>query len=91
MNYYIFRDENGEIYAWIQTNKALPPPAEQVTKEFFVEHDFYVPPADGAAPPDPVADLQEENRKLRAQVGVLQEQQTFLEDCLLELADEVYA
>lgn len=45
-------------------------------------------------PTEPVPtleDLKAENKLLRAQVGVLQEQQTFLEDCLLEMADEVYA
>lgn len=34
---------------------------------------------------------EEQNARLRAQVAMLQEQQTFLEDCLLEMAEEVYA
>lgn len=44
--------------------------------------------ADRAATPDPPPD---ETTLLRAQVAMLQEQQTFLEDCLLEMAEEVYA
>lgn len=34
---------------------------------------------------------EEQNARLRAQVTMLQEQQVFLEDCLLEMAEEVYA
>lgn len=37
--------------------------------------------------PEPI----DETALLRAQVAMLQEQQTFLEDCLLEMAEEVYA
>lgn len=38
-----------------------------------------------------VDELQTENDLLRAQVTMLQSQTTFLEDCILEMADEVYA
>lgn len=48
-------------------------------------------PSPEPEPVPTVEELQAENRVLRAQVSVLQEQQTFLEDCLLEMADEVYA
>lgn len=41
-------------------------------------------PAPGPGPIDEVT-------RLRAQVTMLLEQQTFLEDCLLEMAEEVYA
>lgn len=49
---------------------------------------FY--PEDGAPNEEP-PNLYEENKKLRAQVAMMQEQQTFLEDCLLDMADVVYA
>lgn len=35
--------------------------------------------------------LSAENTKLKAQLKLQSEQQTFLEDCLLEMADVVYA
>lgn len=45
--------------------------------------------------PEPLPDSEptpeEQNARLRAQVAMLQEQQTFLENCLLEMAEEVYA
>lgn len=36
-------------------------------------------------------ELEAANKRLSAQVTMLQEQQTFLEECLLEMAEEVYA
>lgn len=41
--------------------------------------------------PSEAEQLRAENRKLASQIAVMETQQTFLEDCLLELADEVYA
>lgn len=59
----------------------------------WIAGEITIMPSDAPAPEQPptLEDLQAENKLLRAQVGVLQEQQTFLEDCLLEMADEVYA
>lgn len=50
-----------------------------------------MPEPEPTEPAPTLEDLQAENKTLRAQVNLLQEQQTFLEDCLLEMADEVYA
>ena len=41
--------------------------------------------------PDPIADLQEENKALRAQVAALTQSTQFLEDCIAEMAETVYA
>lgn len=46
--------------------------------------------------PEPTAEerlaaLEDENKLLRAQMDMQAQQQTFLEDCLLELGDMVYA
>ena len=41
--------------------------------------------------PDTVADLQTENAKLRAQVEALTRSAQFLEDCIAEMAEAVYA
>ena len=38
-----------------------------------------------------VEDLQAENKRLKAQMELQSQQQTMLEDCLLEMADIVYA
>lgn len=46
--------------------------------------------AAAAAEPTP-AEPVDETALLRAQVAMLQEQQSFLEDCILEMASEVYA
>lgn len=44
-------------------------------------------------PEEPVTieDLQAENKRLKAQMELQSQQQTILEDCLLEMADIVYA
>lgn len=42
-------------------------------------------------PVDPVAELQQENKTLKAQVQALTESNQFLEDCLVEMAEIVYA
>lgn len=41
--------------------------------------------------PVTLEDLQEENKRLKAQMELQSQQQTMLEDCLLEMADIVYA
>lgn len=38
-----------------------------------------------------VEQLQAENKQLRAQIALMDEHTTMLEDCILEMADEVYA
>lgn len=40
---------------------------------------------------DPMKALTDENTRLKAQLKLQSEQQSFLEDCLLEMADVVYA
>ena len=40
---------------------------------------------------DPVSELQSENKTLKAQISALTESQQFLEDCLVEMAEIVYA
>lgn len=42
-------------------------------------------------PVDPVAELQEENRMLQAQVKALSESNAILEECIVEMAEIVYA
>lgn len=44
-----------------------------------------------AEEPATLANLSTENTKLKAQLKLQSEQQTFLEDCILEMADVVYA
>lgn len=41
--------------------------------------------------PVTVEDLQAENKRLKAQMELQSQQQTMMEDCLLEMADIVYA
>lgn len=41
--------------------------------------------------PVTIEDLQAENKRLKAQMELQSQQQTMLEDCLLEMADIVYA
>lgn len=48
-------------------------------------------PAPTIPEPEPEPAPIDEITLLKAQVAMLQEQQTFLEDCLLEMAEEVYA
>lgn len=48
------------------------------------------PPAPDSEPVDPVS-LPPTVEQLQAKITMLEAQQTFLEDCILEMADEVYA
>ena len=48
-------------------------------------------PEPEAPKPDPVTELQTENKALKAQVAALTESQQFLEECLVEMAEIVYA
>lgn len=41
MNYYIWKDEEGNIIAWNQMERACQEPAIQVSKEDFIELGFY--------------------------------------------------
>jgi len=54
-----------------------------------------VPPVEPIEPipttEDRVAELEKENKLLKAQAKMADEQMSFLEDCLLEMADIVYA
>lgn len=49
------------------------------------------PEVDPGEPAPTLESLSAENTKLKAQLKLQSEQQTFLEDCLLEMADVVYA
>lgn len=42
-------------------------------------------------PVDPIVNLQTENKTLKAQIQALTESNQFLEDCLVEMAEIVYA
>lgn len=73
----------GKIY-FAETNEFQDPPP---------------PPEPEPAPePEPIPPtpteaelLRAENNKLKAQLSLMDERQTMLEDCILEMADEVYA
>lgn len=51
----------------------------------------YDPPAPPPTVDEQIVALQLENKTLRAQVEMQEQKQTFLEDCLLEMGDIVYA
>lgn len=51
----------------------------------------YSPPPPPPTTDERVAKLEAENKLLREQVKMQSQQQTFLEDCLLEIGDVVYA
>jgi hypothetical protein len=42
-------------------------------------------------PVDPIVELQEENQRLNAKIKALTESNAFLEDCIVEMAEVVYA
>lgn len=97
MNYYIWKTPSGEIGGWQQTNEYRPPPAISCTEEEFRELGFYqeiteTPDPSLNPPEEPVTieSLQEENKKLNSKITALSAQQTMLEDCILELSDQVY-
>ena len=48
-------------------------------------------PSEQPTPEDRIATLESENKLLKEQVKMQSQQQTFLEDCLLEIGDVVYA
>lgn len=80
---YILQQENGvAVISTQESYNAVYSPATDKTYsigEFFVEED------------DEAAALRAENKRLKAQMELQSQQQTMLEDCLLEMADIVYA
>lgn len=52
---------------------------------------FYPEDSEPPEPTPTLESLKAENTKLKAQLKLQSEQQTFLEDCILEMADVVYA
>lgn len=65
------------------------PGYEQITQEEYEA--FTGKPFTPPVVPPTNEELDTEQTWLRAQVNMLQAQNTFLEDCILEMADEVYA
>lgn len=80
---YILQQENGvAVLSTQESYNAVYSPATDKTYsigEFFVEEE------------DEAAALRAENKRLKAQMELQSQQQTMLEDCLLEMADIVYA
>lgn len=80
---YILQQENGvAVISTQESYNAVYSPATDKTYsigEFFVEEE------------DEAAALRAENKRLKAQMELQSQQQTMLEDCLLEMADIVYA
>lgn len=73
----------GKIY-FPETNEFQDPPPPPEPEP--VPEPEPIPPT-----PTEAEELRAENARLRAQTEMLQQQQTFLEDCILEMADVVYA
>lgn len=80
---YILQQENGvAVISTQESYNAVYSPATDKTYsigEFFVEEE------------DEAAALRAENKCLKAQMELQSQKQTMLEDCLLEMADIVYA
>lgn len=94
VEYIIYKD--GEEFNRIMADEAF-------CQRYYSDGGYsYEPAPPEPAPPEPepidpselpptVEELQAEQVKLKAQVAMLESKNTFLEDCLLEMADEVYA
>ena len=80
---YILQQDNGvAVISTQESYNAVYSPATDKTYPigaFFVEEE------------DETAALRAENKRLKAQMELQSQQQTMLEDCLLEMADIVYA
>lgn len=80
---YILQQDNGvAVISTQESYNAVYSPSTDKTYsigEFFVEEE------------DEAAALRAENKRLKAQMELQSQQQTMLEDCLLEMADIVYA
>ena len=69
------------------TKPTLPPRKGYVEREASDGTRYYVPTQETAD----AEELAAENAKLKAQLKLQSEHQTFIEDCILEMADVVYA
>lgn len=87
MRYYIYRNQSGQITGYAQTSVVKPPPAIEVSKEEFQALGFYCPEPELMQPVTPPPTVEQ----LQAKITMLEAQNTFLENCILEMADEVYA
>ena len=73
------------------TNPILPPRAGYVEVVNADGQHVYQPTAETIARLAMEQELEAENTRLKAQIALQSQQQTFLEDCILEMADIVYA
>lgn len=69
------------------TKPTLPPRKGYVEREASGGTRYYAPTEETRK----AEELADENTRLKAQLKLQSEQQTFLEDCILEMADVVYA
>ena len=69
------------------TQPSLPPRKGYVEREAADGTRYYAPTQETAD----AEELAAENTKLKAQLKLQSEHQTFIEDCILEMADVVYA
>lgn len=69
------------------TKPTLPPRKGYVEREAADGTRYYAPTEETRK----AEELADENTKLKAQLKLQSEHQTFIEDCILEMADVVYA
>lgn len=83
--YYYKKIENGEVVSLVSAS--IPNASEELTEISEDEFNNLFPKSE----PLTLDGLAKENKKLKTQIELQSEQLTFLEDCILEMADEVYA
>lgn len=84
---YIFRHDNGDLFDILALSMIPNPDGLTEADEIIAAYISVL----NAPPTDPIADLQAENATLRAQIAALTQSTQFLEDCLVEMAETVYA
>lgn len=95
MHFYVWFEEVEGVetpVGWLQTDEyRYYPRAREVSEEEFVKYGGIVRElVKEPTVPERVADLEEENKMLKAQVQAASDYSDFLEECIVEMAMKVY-
>lgn len=96
MHYYVWKDEEGKVIGWYACEGEYSnPTATEVSREEYIQSggnpETVMNQEPLEAQENHIKNLQQANKLLRAQTQMQSEQITFLENCILEIAEVVYA
>ncbi len=95
MHYYVWKAESGEPIGWHETKHPYHnPTAIEVTKEEYIKLGGSPKKEENQDPvtkeEEKIQTLEKENKLLKAQIQAQSDRADFIEDCIAEMAIQVY-